>query len=150
MAIAVECRGIRRWLPWIAAAIDVEVAMEYAVAVSVVLPWVTMAGPTEVATDTTTARAMAATVALAVEAPCTMESRGPCGGNPRISTVDRGKTHGRPRKCHGHCRGPPQKSQIMRIRRLRQMLLAAVIMVAKALPAQTNIRQMTPVKTTRY
>ena len=87
--------------------------MEYAVAVAVVLPWVAMFDTTEVATDRTAARAMAATVALAVEAPCTMESRGPCRGNPRISTVARGKTHGRPRKCHGHCRGPPPKSQIM-------------------------------------
>ena len=87
--------------------------MEYAVAVAVVLPWVAMVGTTEVATDRTAARAMATTVALAVEAPCTMESRGPCRGNPRISTVARGKTHGRPRKCHGHCRGPPPKSQIM-------------------------------------
>ena len=71
-------------------------------AVAVVLLWVAMVGTTEIATDRTAARAMATTVALAVEAPCTMESRGPC----------RGKTHGRPRKCHGYCRGPP-KSQIM-------------------------------------
>ena len=87
--------------------------MEYAVAVAVVLPWVAMVGTTEVATDRTAARAMATTVALAVEAPCTMESRGPCRGNPRISTVARGKTHGRSRKCHGHCRGHPQKGPIM-------------------------------------
>ena len=74
---------------------------------------VAMVGTTEVATDRTAARAMATTVALAVEAPCTTESRGPCRGNPPISTVARGKTHGRPRKCHGHCRGPPPKYQIM-------------------------------------
>ena len=61
-------------------AIDVEVVMEYAVAVAVVLPWVAMVGTTEVATDRTAARAMATTVALSVEAPCTMESRGPCRG----------------------------------------------------------------------
>ena len=72
--------------------------MEYAVAVAVVLPWVAMVGTTEVATDRTAARAMATTVAFAVEAPCTMESSGPCRGNPRISKVARGKTHGRPRK----------------------------------------------------
>ena len=89
------------------------VAMEYAVAVAVVLAWVAMVGTTEVATNRTAAGAMATTVALAVEAPCTMESRGPCRGNPRISTVARGKTHGRPRKCHGHCRGSPPKSQTM-------------------------------------
>ena len=41
-----------------------------------------------------------------------MESRYPCRGNPRISTVARGKTHGRPRKCHGRFRGSPPKSQI--------------------------------------
>ena len=34
MAIAVELRGIPRRLPWIAAAIDVEVAMEYAVTIA--------------------------------------------------------------------------------------------------------------------
>ena len=90
--------------------------MEYAVAVAVVLPWVAMVGTTEVATDRTAARAMATSVALAVEAPCTIESRGPCRGNPRISTAARGKTHGRPRKCHGHCGGPPPKSSIMCIR----------------------------------
>ena len=107
--------GAPRQCPWAstAAAIDVEVAMEYSMAVTVILPWVAMVGTTEVDTDGTAARAMATTVALAVEAPCTMESRGPCRGNPRISTVARGKTHGRPRKCHGHCRGPPPKSQIM-------------------------------------
>ena len=55
VAFAVDCRG----LPWIAAAIDVGVAMEYAVAVAVVLRWVAMAGPMEVATDRTAARAMA-------------------------------------------------------------------------------------------
>ena len=100
----VECRGIRLWLPLIAAAIDAEVSMEYAVAAAVVLPWVAMVGTTEVATDRTAARAIATTVALAVEALCTMESRGPCRGNSRVSTVARGslKTHGRPRKCHGH------------------------------------------------
>ena len=87
--------------------------MEYAVTVAVVLPWVAMIGTAEVATDRTVARAMATIVALAVEAPCTMERRGPCRGNPRISTVARGKTHGRPRKCHGHCRGPPPKSKKM-------------------------------------
>ena len=81
--------------------------------VAVVLPWVAMDGTTEVATDRTVARAMATTVALAVEAPCTIESRGPCRENPRISTVARGKTHGRPRKCHGHFRGPPPKSQVL-------------------------------------
>ena len=52
-------------------AIDVEVVMEYAVAVAVVLPWVATAGPTEVATDRTSARAMATTVALAMKAQCT-------------------------------------------------------------------------------
>ena len=87
--------------------------MEYAVAVAVVRPWFAMVGTTEVATDRTAARAMATTVALAVEAPCTMESLGPCRENPRISTVARGETHGRPRKCHGHCRGPPPNSQIL-------------------------------------
>ena len=56
-------------MPWIAAAIDVEVAMGYAVAVVVVLPWVAMAGPTEVATDGTAARAVATTMVFAVEAP---------------------------------------------------------------------------------
>ena len=90
--------------------------MEYSMAVTVILPWVAMVGTTEVDTDGTAARAMATTVALAVEAPCTIESRGPWRGNPRICTVARGKTHGRPRKCHGHCRGPPPKSQIMCIR----------------------------------
>ena len=44
------------------------VAMEYAVAVDVVLPWVVMVGTTEAAMDRTAARAMATTVALAVEA----------------------------------------------------------------------------------
>ena len=63
-----------------------EEAKEYAAAVAVVLPWVAMVGTTEVATDITATCAMATTVALAVEAPCTMESRGPCGGNPQIST----------------------------------------------------------------
>ena len=90
-------------------AYSMEVAMEYAVAVAVILAWVAMVGTTEVATDRTAARVMATTVALAVEAPCTMQSRGLCHGNPWISTVARGKTHGRPRKCHGHCRGPPPK-----------------------------------------
>ena len=94
-------------------AYGVGVAMQYTVAVVVVLPSVAMDGTTEIASDRTAARAMATTVALAVEAPCTMESRGPCRGNPRISTVVRGKTHGKPRKCHGNCRGPPPKSQIM-------------------------------------
>ena len=78
-------------------AYGMEVAMEYAVAVAVVLPWVAMVGITEVATGRTAARAMATTVALAVEAPCTMESRGPCRGNPRISPVARGKTTEVPR-----------------------------------------------------
>ena len=103
------------------------VAMEYAVAVAVVLPLVAVVDTTEIATDRTAARPMATTVALAVEAPCTMESRGPCRGNPRISTVARGKTHGRSRKCHGHCRGPPPKSKIMCIcagRGLTSTLLA--------------------------
>ena len=90
-----------------------EVAMEYAVAVALELPWVAMIGTTEVATDRTAARAMATTVSLAVEAPCTTESRDPCRGNLQISTVARGKTHGPPQKSHGHCRGPPPKSQIM-------------------------------------
>ena len=53
-------------------------AMEYAVAVAVVLPWVAMVGTTEVATGRIAARTTATTVALAVEASCTMESRGPC------------------------------------------------------------------------
>ena len=48
--------------------------MEYAVAVAVVLPSVAMVGTMEVATDRTAARAMATTVALAVEAPCTFRS----------------------------------------------------------------------------
>ena len=74
--------------------------MEYAVAVTVVLPWVAMVGTTEVATDRTAARAIATTVALTVEAPCKIETRGSYRGNPRSSTVARGKTHGRPRKCH--------------------------------------------------
>ena len=43
-------------------------------------------------------------------------SRGPCRGHPRISTVARGNTHGSPRKCRGHCRGPPSKSKKMCIR----------------------------------
>ena len=81
--------------------------MEYSVAV--VLPRFAVVGTTEVATDRTAAFAMATTVALAVEAPWTIESRGPCRGNPRISTVVRGKTHSRPRKWHCHCRGPPPK-----------------------------------------
>ena len=58
--------------------------MKYAVAVAVVLPWVAMVGTTEVATDRTAARAMVTTAALAVEAPCTVESGDPCSGNPRI------------------------------------------------------------------
>ena len=36
--------------------------------------------------------------------------RGPCRGHSRIFTVAGGKTHGRPRKSRGHCRGPPPKS----------------------------------------
>ena len=44
-----------------------EVAMEYAVTVAVVLPWVAMIGTAEVATDRTVVRAMATIVALAVE-----------------------------------------------------------------------------------
>ena len=59
---------------------------------------------------------MATTVTLAVEALRTIESRGPCRGTPRISTVARGKAHGRPRKCHGRCHGPPPQGQIMCIR----------------------------------
>ena len=94
--------------------------MEYTVAVAVVLPWDAMTGPTKVSTERTAARAMATTVALAVEAPCTTESRGPCRGNPRISTVARAKTHARPRECHGHCRGPPPRSQIMCICAIRR------------------------------
>ena len=43
--------------------------MEYDVVVAVILPWVATVGSTEVATDRTAARAMATTVALAVEAP---------------------------------------------------------------------------------
>ena len=57
-------------------AYDMGVAMAYAVAVAVVLLSVAMVGTTEVATDRTAARAMATTVELAVEAPCTTESRG--------------------------------------------------------------------------
>ena len=55
-------------------------------------------------------------------------SRGICRGNPQISTVARGKTHESPRKFHGHCRGPPPKSQIMCIvhRRLRQSRASGV------------------------
>ena len=84
-----------------------------------------MVGTTEVATDRTAAPAMATTVtvARAVEEPYTMESRGPCLENPRISTVAREKTHGRPRKCHGHCRGPPPESQIMSICEERKTLV---------------------------
>ena len=59
-----NCRGISWHSPLIAAAMDME-AMKYAV----VLPWIAMVGTTEVATDRTTARAMARTVARAVEAP---------------------------------------------------------------------------------
>ena len=66
-------------------AYGMEVAMEYAVAVAVVPRWVTMVGITEVGTDRTAAHAMATTVALAVESPCTMESRRPCRRNPRFS-----------------------------------------------------------------
>ena len=81
VATAVECRSIRLWLPWIVAAIGVEVAMGYAVAVAVVRPWNVMIGATEVATDRTAARAMATTVTLAGEAPCTIKRRYPCRGN---------------------------------------------------------------------
>ena len=70
------------------------VAREYAVAVALEPPWVAMVGTTEVATDKITARIMAMTVARAVEAPCSMERRGPRCENPRISTVARGKTQG--------------------------------------------------------
>ena len=87
--------------------------MDYAVAVAVVLPWVAMVGTTEVATDRIAAHAMATTVAPAVKAACAIRSRSPCRGNPWIFTVARGKSHERPRKCHGHCRGLPPKSQIM-------------------------------------
>ena len=87
--------------------------MEYAVGVAVVFRWVAMVGTTEVATERTAARAMPTTVALAVEAPCIMECSGACRENPQISTEARGKTHGRPRKCHGYSRGPPPNIQIM-------------------------------------
>ena len=91
--------------------------MEYAVAVAVVLSWFSMAGPTEVVMDRTAARAMAITNRGTCRGSAMyMESRGPCRGNPRISAVARGKTHGRPRKCHGHYSGPPPKSQLMCIR----------------------------------
>ena len=56
---------------------DVEVAMEYAVTVAMVLPWVVIGVLTKAAPDKTTANTMAPTVALAVEAPGTMESRDP-------------------------------------------------------------------------
>ena len=56
---------------------DVEVAMEYAVTVATVLPWVVIGVLTKAAPDKTTANAMAPTVALAVEAPGIMESRDP-------------------------------------------------------------------------
>ena len=94
-------------------AYGMQVAMEYAVGVAVVLRWVDMVGTTEVTTEKSAVRAMPTTVALAVEAPCMMESSGACCGNPRISTESRGKIHGRPRNCHGHSRGPPPKLQIM-------------------------------------
>ena len=68
VTIAVEYCGIHRSLPGIAAAIDVEMAMEYTVAI----PWVAMVGTPEVATDRTAARAMATTVVLAVQAPRTV------------------------------------------------------------------------------
>ena len=61
--------------------------MGYAVAIAVVLPWITMIGTTEVATDRTAARAMPTTLAIAGEAPCTIKSRDPCHRNQRISTV---------------------------------------------------------------
>ena len=69
--------------------------------------------PRRFATERTAARAMATTVALAVEAPCTMESCGSCRGISRIPTITRGKTHGRPRELCGHCRGPPLKSRTL-------------------------------------
>ena len=59
-------------------AYGMDVAMEYAVAVAGVLAWVAMVGITGVTTDRTAARAIATTMALAVDAPCTTESRGPC------------------------------------------------------------------------
>ena len=40
-------------------------------------------------------------------------SRDPCRGNPQISTVARGDTHGSPHKCRGNCRGLPSKSEIV-------------------------------------
>ena len=43
-------------------------------------------------------------------------SRVTCLGNPSISTVARGNTHGSSRKFRGHCHGPPPKSQIVCIR----------------------------------
>ena len=36
-------------------------------------------------------------------------SRCACRGNPRISTVADGNTHGSPRKSRGHCHGPPPR-----------------------------------------
>ena len=36
-------------------------------------------------------------------------SRCACRGNPRISTVADGNTHGSPRKFRGHCHGPPPR-----------------------------------------
>ena len=123
--------------------------MGYAVAVVVVLPWVAMAGPTEVATDGTAARAVATTVALAVEAPCTMESLYPCRRNPRISTVALGRTNVRPRKCRGHRRGPPPKSQIMCIREISRrsaipfMSYIYVLMHGRAEPPSLAVTSIT-------
>ena len=74
------------------------------------LPWVTMVGTTDCATDRTAARAVATTVAFCCGSAM---SCGTCRGNPRISTVVRGSTL---RKFHGHRRGPPPRSQIMCIR----------------------------------
>ena len=69
--------------------------MEYVVTVAVILPSVAMVGTTEVATHRNAARAVAITVALAVDAPSQIESRGPCRRKPQIRTVARGKTQGR-------------------------------------------------------
>ena len=73
------------------------------------LPWVAMLGTTEFATDRTAARAVANRGICRESAM----SRGPCRGNPRISTVARGNTYVSPRTCRGLCREPPPKSQIM-------------------------------------
>ena len=93
-----------------------------------------------ISTAISTARAVATTVALAVEAPCAMESRGPCRVNPRISTVARGKTHGRPRKYRGHCPGPPPKSQIMCIRTTAVCAMATTGALAVEAPCTMESR----------